>query len=147
MEPNKGDELGEMYLPDNQGEYMPKPGMVQTPSEEYALLLEVMMTDCPEHPCLPTFWNAGMVMDVLKGDPALRDLEHVQVDSPGMAHLFFFDKQGDRGLKYDAAQALRTHVVEVFSKWISCSALSIIIPLPLALGSGCFRKVPTKIQG
>ena len=84
----------------------------QPPSEEYALLLEVPMADHPRCPHPPTFsWNGGMVMHILKGDPALRDLEHVQVDGPGMAYLFFSDKQGHRGLKYDAAQTLRMHVV------------------------------------
>ena len=35
--------------------------MVQPPSEEFALLLEVMMADRPEHPHPPTFsLNAGM---------------------------------------------------------------------------------------
>ena len=84
MEPNKGKESGEMYSPDDQGEYMPEVStlsfsiqwlsdaltaldtevtMVQSPSEEYALLLEVTMADCPGCPCLPTFsWNVGMVM-------------------------------------------------------------------------------------
>ena len=145
-----------MYSPDDQGEYVPNLGMhnfsiqgqsdilmalesevtvVQHPSEEYALLLRVTMVDCPGHPCPPTFsWNAEMVMHILKGDPTLRDLEHVQVDGLGMAHLFFFDKQGHRGLKYDAAQALRTHVVEVFSEWISYSAYFAIISLPLVEG-------------
>ena len=113
-----------MYSPDDQGEYMPELGMhnflvqglsdaltalgsevtvVQPPTEEYALMLEVTMADHPRHPHPPAFsWNMGMVMHVLKGDPTLRDLEHVQVDGPGVAYLFFFDKQGHRGLKHDA---------------------------------------------
>ena len=58
-----------------------------------------MMADQPGQPQPPAFsWNAGMVMHVLKSDPVLRDLEHVQVDGPGMAYLFFYDKQGHRGL-------------------------------------------------
>ena len=114
MEPNKGEESGEMYSPGDQGEYMPKVGVpsfsiqglsdaltaldtevtvVQPPSEEYALLLEVTMADCPGCPCPPTFsWNVGMVMHILKGNPTLRDLAHIQVDGPGTAYLFFFDK-------------------------------------------------------
>ena len=65
MELNRED-AGEMYLPDDQGEYMPKVGMqnfsiqglsdvltslesevtvVQPPAEEYALLLEVTMAN------------------------------------------------------------------------------------------------------
>ena len=116
MEPSKGEESGKMYLPDDQGEYVPKSEVhnfsiqglsdalmalesevtvVQPPSEEYALLLGVTMADCPRHPHSPPFfWNVGMVMHILQGDPTLRDLEHVQVDGPGTAYLFFFDKQG-----------------------------------------------------
>ena len=110
MEHNRQD-LDQMYSPDDQGEYMPESGMqnfsiqglsdaltslesettmVQPPAEEYALLLEVTMADQPGHLHPPMFsWNAGMVLHVLKGDPTLRDLEHVQVDGPGMAYLFF----------------------------------------------------------
>ena len=98
-------------------------------------MLEVTMAEHPGHPCPPMFsWNMGMVMHVLKGDPTLRDLEHVQVDGPGVPYLFFFDKQGCRGLKHDAAQALRTHVAEVFSEWISHSTHFTVIPLPLVEG-------------
>ena len=84
-----------MYSPNNQGEYMPEAGalsfsiqglsdaltaldtevtLVQPPSEEYTLLLEVTMADHPEHLCPTTFfWNVGMVMHILKGNPTLRD--------------------------------------------------------------------------
>ena len=42
------------------------------------------------HLCCPAFlWNVGMVLHVLKSDPTLRDLEHVQVDGPRMAYLSF----------------------------------------------------------
>ena len=155
MESNKGEESGEMYSPDDQGEYMPEAGtlsfsvqglsdtlmvldpevtMVQPLSEEFALLLEVMMAEHPGHPHPPTFsWNVGMVMHILKGDPTLRDLEHVQVDGPGMAYLFF-DKQGCRGLAFDATQTLRTHVGEAFAEWISHSVHFAVIPLPLVEG-------------
>ena len=96
MEPNKGKESGEMYLPDDQGEYGTDAGVssftvqglsdtlttldtgvmevteVPLPAGEFALQLEVMMANCPCHPCLPTFlWNVGMVMHVLKSDPTL----------------------------------------------------------------------------
>ena len=55
--------------------------MVQPPQEEYVLLLKVTMADCLGHPCPPTFsWDVGMVIYILKGDPTLKDLEHVQVD-------------------------------------------------------------------
>ena len=73
-------------------------------------------------------------MHILKGDPALRDLEHVQVDGPCTAYLFFFDKQGCKGLALDAAWTLRTHVGEAFAEWISCSVHFAVIPLPLAEG-------------
>ena len=127
MELNR-ENLGEMYLPDDQGGYVPKSGtqnlpiqglsdaltslksevtVVQPPAEEYTLLLEVTMADQPGCPHPPVFsWNAGMVLHVLKGDPTLRDLEHVQVDSLGTMYLFFYDKQGCRGLMQDAAETL-----------------------------------------
>ena len=65
-------------------------GIDETPAEEYAMMLEVMMADCPGWPHPPTFsWNVGMAMHVLKSDPVLRELEHVQVDGPGTAYLSF----------------------------------------------------------
>ena len=91
MEPNKGEESGKMYSPDEQEEYMPEAGAlsfsvqglsdaltaldtevteVQPPSEEFALQLKVMMADCPGHPHPPAFsWNMGMVLYVLKMIP------------------------------------------------------------------------------
>ena len=67
-----------MYSPDDQGEYMLLDGSPlfsvqglsdalrdvgegtdETPAEEYAMMLEVMMADCPGQPCHPAFsWNA-----------------------------------------------------------------------------------------
>ena len=106
MEPNKSKESVEMYSLDNQGEYVPEvdapsfsiQGLsdaltaletvteVKPPSEEFALLFEVMMADYPGHLHPPAFsWNMGMILHVLKSDPTLRDLKHVQVDGPGMA--------------------------------------------------------------
>ena len=61
-----------------------------------------------------------MVMHVLKSDPVLWELEHVQVDGPGTAYLFFYDKQGRQGMGQDAADAVRTHLEEAFLEWISC---------------------------
>ena len=72
-----------------------------------------------------------MVMHILKSDPVLQELEHVQVDGPGTAYLFFYDKQGHWGLEQDAVDAVRTHVEEAFSDWISCSAHFNIHLLPL----------------
>ena len=156
MEPSRGEESGQWYSPDDQGEYASDSGMhnfsvqglsdalmalesrvtvVQPPTEEYTLILEVTMADHPGHPCPPAFsWNAGMVMHILKGDPALRDLEHVHVDGPGVAYLFFFNKQGCRGLKHNVAQAPRMHVVEMFYEWISHSTHFAITPLSLVEG-------------
>ena len=109
MDPDRRDDLGEMYSPDDQGEYTSldeapwfsmqglsnvlvdvDEGKCETPAEEYTMMLEVTMADHPSQPCPPTFsGNAGMVMHVLKSDPVLRELEHVQVDGPGTAYLFF----------------------------------------------------------
>ena len=100
--------------------------------EEYALLLKVMMADRPGQPHPSAFsWNMGMVMHILKSDLVLRELEHVQVDGPGTAYLFFYDKQGRRGLEQGAMDATQTHVEEAFSEWISRSAHFNISLLPL----------------
>ena len=151
MDPNRKQDLGDMYSPDNQGEYMSldetlrfslqglsdaladvKEGTEETSVEEYAMMLEVTMADCPGQPHPPVFsWNAGIVMHVLKSDPVLQELEHVQADGPTTAYLFFYDKQGRRGLGQDAADAVRTHVEEAFSEWISCSTHFNISLLPL----------------
>ena len=105
-------------------------GIDETPAEEYAMMLEVMMADHPGWPHPPMFWNAGMVMHVLKSDPVLRELEHVQVDNPGTAYLFFY-KQGHRGLGQDTVYAIRAHVEEAFSGWILHSSHFTISLLPL----------------
>ena len=86
-------------------------GMDETPAEEYAMMLEVMMADHSGQPHPPTFsWNTGMVMHIVKSDPVLRELEHMQVDGPGTTYLFFYDKQGHWGLRQDTAHAIWTHV-------------------------------------
>ena len=112
MDSDRCEDSGEMYSPDEQGEYMLLVGTLRfsmqglsdaladvgdginkPPAEEYAMMLEVTMDDCPGWPHPPTFsWNVGMVIHVLKSDPVLRELEHVQVDGPGTAYLFFYDK-------------------------------------------------------
>ena len=54
---------------------------VQLPAGEFTLQLEVMMANFSGCPHPPAFsWNTGMVMHVLKSDPMLQDLKHVQVD-------------------------------------------------------------------
>ena len=57
-----------------------------------------------------------MVMHILKNDPALRDLEYVQVDNPGTAYLFFLDKQCHRGLSAEAAETLGAYLPGAFSE-------------------------------
>ena len=151
MDLDRREDLGEMYSPDNQGEYMSLDetqrfslqGLSNALAdigeetwkismEEYFLLLEVMMADHLGRPCPPTFsWNAGMVMHVLKSDLVLWELEHVQVDGPGTAYLFFYNKLGHRGLEQGAAGAVQTHIEEAFSEWISCSAHFNLSLLPL----------------
>ena len=151
MDPDRCEDLGEMYSPDDQGEYTsldeaPRfsvqglsdalvdvgEGTGETPVEEYTKMLEVTMADHPGRACPPTFsWNAGIVMHILESDPVLRELEHVQVDGLGIAYLFFYNKQGCRGLGQDAAHAVQTHVKEAFSQWISHSAHFTISLFPL----------------
>ena len=107
-------------------------GIVETPAEEYTMMLEVTMADHPGWPHPPTFsWNAGMVMHVLKSDPVLRELEHMQVDGPGTTYLFFYEKQGCQGLGQDTAYVIWAHVEEAFSRWILHSAYFAISLLPL----------------
>ena len=117
MDSDRHEDSGEMYSPDEQGKYMPldgaprflcrgcpmhwqmSGGVNKPPAEEYAMMLEVTMADCPGRPHSPVFsLNAGMVMHILKSNLVLRELEHVQVDGPGTAYLFFYDKQGCLGL-------------------------------------------------
>ena len=151
MDPDRCEDLGEMYSPDDQGEYTSldeapqfsmqglsdvlvdvEEGTGKTPVEEYAMMLEVMMVDRPGQPHPPAFsWNVGMVMHVLKSDLVLRELEHVQVDGPGIGYLFFYDEQGRRGLGQDAAHVVQTHMEKAFSEWISHSAHFTISLLPL----------------
>ena len=151
MDPDRHEDLGEMYSPDDQGEYTSldeaprfsvqglsdalvdvEEGTDETPAEEYAMMLEVTMADHLGQPHPSAFsWNAGMVMHVLKSNPVLRELEHVQIDGPCIAYLFFYDKQGHQGLGQDAAHAVRAHVEEAFSEWISHSAHFTISLFPL----------------
>ena len=140
-----------MYSPDDQGEYMSLDGIPrfsvqglsdalvdvgegidETPVEEYAMMLEVMMADHPGWPHHPTFsWNAGIVMHVLKSNPVLGELEHMQVDGLGTAYLFFNDKQGHWGLGQDTVYVIQAHAEEAFSGWILHSAHFTISLLPL----------------
>ena len=61
-------------------------------AEEFIIQLEVTMAGQPGRPRPPAYsWNGGLVQHVLKNDPAMRDLKHVQVDGPMLAYLFFHD--------------------------------------------------------
>ena len=151
MDPDRHEDSGEMYSPDDQGEYTSLDETPQlslqglsdaladigeetgkTSMEEYALMLEVTMADCPGRPHPSVFsWNTGMVVHVLESNLVLQELEHVQVDGPGTAYLFSYDKQGRRGLEQEATDAIRTHVEEAFLEWISCSAHFNVSLLPL----------------
>ena len=75
-----------------------------------------------------------MVLHVLKRDPTLRDLEYVQVDDLGTAYLFFYDKQGCKGVKQEVMENLQVHISKAFSERISHSAHFVAILLPLAEG-------------
>ena len=156
MDSHHGEESGEMYSPNEQGEYTPAdgaqvftvqgltdvlPGLeledtaVKPPEEELILQLEATMADCPGHARPPAFlWNAGMVMHVLKNDPALRDLEYVQVDNLGTTYLFFLDKHCHCGLSAEVAEMLGAYLPGAFSEWISCSAHFAAVAIPLTEG-------------
>ena len=114
MECEREEESGEMYSPSESGEYMPHGDALNftvqglwdalteaesavteppRPADEFIIQLEVTMADRPGRPQPPAYlWNGGLVRHVLKGNPALRDLEHVQVDGPGLSYLFFYDQ-------------------------------------------------------
>ena len=74
---------------------------------------------------------------VLKSDPALRELEHVQVDSPGLAYLFFYDRHGHHSLTKEVALAMHSHIVDAFAEWIGRSAHFDVVPLLLEEGCQC----------
>ena len=119
MDSHRGEESGEMYSPNEQGEYTPEDGaqaltvqgltdalsglesedmVVEPPKEELILQLEITMADCPGRPCLPVFsWNASIVMHILQNDPTLRDLEYAQVDNPGIIYLLFLASSATAG--------------------------------------------------
>ena len=99
MEREREEESGEMFSPNESGEYRPhhdaasftiqglrdaltaaESTVTEPPClmDEFVIQLEVTMADQPGRPRSPAFlWNGGMVQHVLKSDPALRDLEHV----------------------------------------------------------------------
>ena len=177
MDSHHGEESGEMYSPNEQGEYTLEDGaqaltvqeltdalsglesedtVVEPPEEELILQLEVTMVDRPGHPHPPVFsWNAGMVMHILKNDPVLRNLEYVQVDNPGTTYLFILDKQCHHGLPAEAAEMLGAYLPGAFFEWISHSAHFVAIAIPLAewrhlasvAANRCHQRLRTDSQG
>ena len=158
MEHEREEESGEMFSPNESEEYMPhsdvpsftvqglRDALTEAestvrgphPTDEFIIQLKVTMADRPGRPHPPAFsWNGGMVQYVLKGDPALRDLEHVQVDGPGLAYLFFYDRHGYHGLSKEEALAMCSHIADAFAEWIGRSAHFDVIPLLLEAGRQC----------
>ena len=89
-------------------------------------------------PCPPAYsWSGGLVQHTLKSDPALRDLEHVHADGPGLAYLFFHDRHGYRGLSKEEALTMRSHIADAFAEWIGRSAHFNMVPLLLEAGQQC----------
>ena len=158
MEHERKEESREMFSPNESGEYMPHHDMVSftvqglrdaltaaestvteppCPMDEFVIQLEVTMVDRPGRPHPPAFlWNGGMVQHMLKSDPALRDLEHIQVDGPGLAYLFY-DRHGHHGLSKEAALAMHSHLADAFAEWIGRSAHFDAVPLLLEEGHQC----------
>ena len=78
-----------------------------------------------------------MVLHVLKSNPALRELEHVQVDAPDLVYLFFYDRHGHQGLMKEATFAKCSHLVDAFAEWIPRSTHFKVVPLLLEEGCNC----------
>ena len=114
MECEGEEESREMFSPNESGEYMLHDNVARftvqglrdaltaaestvteplCPMDEYIIQLVVTMADQRSRPHPPAFlWNVVMVLHVLKSDLALRELENIQVDGPGLAYLFFYDR-------------------------------------------------------
>ena len=168
MEHEREEESGEMYSPNESGEYMlcgdvpnftvqglrdalnVTESMVTEPpppADEFIIQLEVTMVDRPGRPRPPAYsWNGDLVRHVLKSDPALRDLEHVQVDGPGLAYLFFHNRHGYRGLSKEEALTMHSHIADAFAKWIGRSAHFDAVPLLLEAGWQCATAVQERCR-
>ena len=156
MERDREEESGEMYSPNESGEYMSHgdapnftvQGLQDTLNEaevtvtepspltkEFIIQLEVTMADRPGRLRPPAYsWNGGLVQHELKNDPAMRDLKHVQADSPGLAYLFFHDRHGYCGLSKEEALDMCSHIADAFVEWIGRSTHFNVVPLPLEAG-------------
>ena len=62
------------------------------------------------------------------------DLKHVEVDGPGRAYLFFYDRHGYHGLPKEEALAMHSHIADVFAEWIGSSAHFDAVPPLLETG-------------
>ena len=119
-----------MYSPDEQGEYMPLDGALRFSMQGHGRCWG-RDQQAPSRGIHILPHSPGMVMHVLKGDPVLRQLEHVQVDGPGTAYLFFYDKQGCPGLGQDTVYVIQAYAEEAFSEWILHSSHFAFSLLPL----------------
>ena len=156
MEHDREEESGEMYSPNKSGEYTlhgdalnftvqglrdalnkAESTVMEPPplTEEFIIQLEVTMADRPGRPQpLAYSWNGGLVQHALKNDPAMRDLEHVQADGPGIAYLFFHDWHGYCDLSKEEALAMHSHIADAFAEWIGRSVDFDVVPLLLEAG-------------
>ena len=136
MECDREEESGEMYSPNELGEYTPcgdvpnftvqglqdalnevESTVTEPPSlaEEFIIKLDVTMADRPGRRQPPAYsWNGGLVWHTLKNDPVMGDLKHVEVDGPGWAYLFFYDQHGYHGLPKEEALAMHSHIADAF---------------------------------
>ena len=65
----------------------------------------------------------------------------MQVDGPGLAYLFFYDRHGYRGLSKEEALTMHSHIADAFAKWIGRSAHFDAVPLLLEAGWQCTTTV------
>ena len=88
---------------------------------------------------MPTsfFMEWRLVKHVLKSDLALKELEHIQVDSPRLAYLFFYDRHGCCGLAKEVALAICSQMADAFAEWIGSSLYFDAVPLLLEEGPQC----------
>ena len=159
MEHEREEESGEMFSPKESREYMPCSDTASFtiqglrdalttaestvteplhPMDEFIIQLEVTMVNQPGRLRPPAFsWNGGMVQHVLKSDPALRELEHIQDNKLGLAYLFFYDRHGCHGFTKEVALASCSHIADAFAEWIGRSAHFDVVPLLLEEGCQC----------
>ena len=107
-------------------------------TDEFIIQLEVTMADRPGRLRPPAYsWNGGLVQHALKSNPALRDLEHMQVDGLGLTYLFFYNWHGYHCPSKEEALAMHSYIVDAFAEWIGRSAHFDMVPLLLEAGWQC----------